>query len=318
MSDRSDTGITWKVTLPCTRAEAEAIAADITPLALLDPPPTLMTSETDLRLSAEWRLDAYFERKPDKGTLAMLRDLVPSAARLGLVVEPVPEQDWVTLSQQVLAPISAGRFYVHTASNAGNAPPDAIRFRIEASRAFGTGAHETTRGCLLMLDRLKTRGARFTNICDLGTGTALLGFATLALWPRARAIASDIDPVAIEIARENAVINAVCVGRGRGEIELVVAAGLAHRGLRARAPYDLVVANILAKPLIDLAPAVANAVAPGGTLVLAGLLGGQARDVTTAYRRRGLRLAERSNEGEWAILRLVKRQRPPSLRGPRT
>lgn len=299
--------------LPCTRAEAEAIAADISPLVLLDPPPALMTSEADAKSSAEWRLDAYFESKPDRRTIAMLRDLVPSAAGLEPLAEPVPEQDWVTISQQAIAPIVAGRFYVHTASNIGEVPEGAIRFRIEASRAFGTGAHETTRGCLAMLDALERRGARFRNICDLGTGTGLLAFAALALWPRARAIASDIDPVAIEIARENARANTIAEGRVQGAIELIVAAGLTHRRLSARAPYDLVTANILAGPLIQLAPAVANAVAPGGTLVLAGLLTHQAEDVAAAYRRQGMRLAQRNDEGEWSILRLVTRNRLGSM-----
>ncbi|MBC7987543.1 MAG: 50S ribosomal protein L11 methyltransferase [Sphingomonadaceae bacterium] len=297
----------WKVGLPCTRAEAEAIAADIAPLGELDPPPVLATSEADPATPDQWRLDAYFERRPGKAAISMLRALAPSASAAEPVVERVAEQDWVRLSQQAIRPIEAGRFFVHTASFAGGIPRYRIAFRIEASRAFGTGAHETTRGCLIMLDTLKARRARFANICDIGTGTGLLAFAALALWPRARAIASDIDPVAIEIARENMAINAIAEGRGSGALELVVAQGLAHCRLRRRAPYDLVIANILADPLITLAPAVARALAPGGTLILAGLLGAQAAQVIAAYRRRGLRLAGRSDEDDWAILRLVKR-----------
>ena len=131
-------------------------------------------------------------------------------------------------------------------------PPGAIAFEIDAGRAFGTGQHETTTGCLIALDRLKRQGARFANLADIGTGTGLLAFAALRLWPAARAIASDIDPVAIEVAAENAAINRVRArARRAGRLELAVAAGLDHRRLQARAPYDLIIANILAGPLID-------------------------------------------------------------------
>lgn len=297
----------WKVSLPCTRGEAEAIAEDITKLAELDPPSVLMTSEVDPKAPENWRLDAYFETRPGKAAVAMLRALAPSAGDAEAVVEKIAEQDWVKLSQQAIQPIEAGRFYVHTAANVGEVSVQRIVFGIEASRAFGTGAHETTRGCLLTLDRLKSRGYKFTKCCDLGTGTGLLAFAAMALWPRMRTIASDIDPIAIEIARENMAANAIPEGSGPGRLELAVAAGLAHRRLIARAPYDLIIANILAGPLIALAPAIAMAVAPGGTLVLAGLLAHQVAEVAAAYRKRGMRLAERIDEGEWAILRLVKR-----------
>jgi ribosomal protein L11 methyltransferase len=300
--------MTWKLTLPCTKAEAEALTDDITPLAELDSPPVLMTSEPDPGRPDEWRMDAYFEDEPTSDMLATLVTLVPSAAGAEPRLERIEDEDWVTLSQQGLEPIQAGRFFVHTPAHRGSAPADSIALEIDAGRAFGTGQHETTSGCLVALSRLKAQGLRFDDVLDLGTGTGLLAFAALKLWPSARAAASDIDPVAIEVAAENAAVNDVRLGRGRGQVELAVAPGMDHPRLKARGPYDLLIANILAGPLIELAPSVAAALAPGGRLLLAGLLDSQADAVATAYRRRGLMLAARIDRGEWPTLVMRKRK----------
>ena len=294
----------WKVTLPCTRAEAEALKDDISPLALLDSPPVLMTSEAD---GEAWRLDAYFAEYPSAQMIGLLRALTPSAAGIAPDAEKVEERDWVTLSQQGLEPIEAGRFFVHTPVHRGEAPADAIALEIDAGRAFGTGQHETTAGCLIALSRLKESGESFRNLLDLGTGTGLLAFAALKLWPAARAAASDVDPVAIEVAAENAAINQVLLGRTRGRVALVVADGIGRGLVQARAPYDLIVANILAGPLIDLAPSVAAVLAPRGRLLLAGLLDHQAGRVAAAYRRQGLMLSFRIDRGEWPTLTMRKR-----------
>jgi ribosomal protein L11 methyltransferase len=300
--------MTWKMILPCTRAEAEGLKEDIAPLAALESPPVLMTSEPDPARPDEWRMEAYFEEEPTARMRSILLALVPSARDAEPRVERIEDEDWVTLSQQGLEPIAAGRFFVHTPAHRGSAPAGAIALEIDAGRAFGTGQHETTSGCLDALSRLKAQGLKFDDILDLGTGTGLLAFAALKLWPAARAAASDIDPVAIEVASENAAINAVRLGRARGQVELAVAAGLGHPRLKARAPYDLVIANILAGPLIELAPSVAAALAPGGRLLLAGLLDSQAEAVATAYRRRGLMLAARIDRGEWPTLVMRKRK----------
>lgn len=297
----------WKLGLPCTKAEAEALADDIPAFALMDQPPVLMTSEPDPARPDDWRLDAYFEEKPDAALIALVRSLAPSAGRAAAELEHIPEQDWVTLSQAGLEPIRAGRFYIHTPSHGAEAPAGASAFAIEAGRAFGTGHHETTTGCLLMLDRLKQRGARFAHIADVGTGTGLLAFAARACWPTARLVASDIDPVAIEVSAHNAAVNGVPLGFGPGRIELVTAPGLADPALRRRAPYDLILANILAGPLIELASVLAGALRPGGSLVLAGLLERQAASVAAAYRRQRMRLADTIPRGDWPTLRLVKR-----------
>ena len=296
----------WKVTLPCTRHEAEALTGDVSAFATMDAPPVLMTSEAD---GEAWRMDAYFDARPRPADIALLLGLVPSARGTKAKAEKLGDEDWVTLSQAGLAPIRAGRFFVHTPAHRDAVPPGAVAFEIGAGRAFGTGQHETTTGCLIALDRLKGSGARVANLVDIGTGTGLLAFAALALWPTAAAAASDIDPVAIEVAAENAAINRVGLGRARGRLELIVAAGIDDRRLKARAPYDLLIANILAGPLIDLAPAIAGALAPGGRLILAGLLDRQAEAVAAAYRRRGMRLETRIDQGDWPTLILRKRHR---------
>ncbi|HEX8307772.1 MAG TPA: 50S ribosomal protein L11 methyltransferase [Allosphingosinicella sp.] len=301
----------WKVTLPCTKAEAEALKDDISPLAWLDFPPVLMTSEADSARPDEWRLDAYFDREPTPEMLDLLADLTPSAAGAAPAVEKVEDRDWVTLSQQGLEPIEAGRFFVHTPAHRGTAPSHLIALEIDAGRAFGTGQHETTAGCLAALSRLKAGGAAVADLVDLGTGTGLLAFAALKLWPAARAAASDNDPVAIEVSEENAAINRVKLGRARGQLELLAADGMEHPRLQSRAPFDLIIANILAGPLIDLAPSVARAIAPGGRLILAGLLDHQAPAVAAAYRRQGMMLSGRVERGEWPTLVMRKRRAVP-------
>lgn len=295
----------WKVTLPCTKAEAEALAEDITPFAMLESPPVLMTSEAE---GDTWRLDAYFETQPGEDDIALLLGLVPSARGAAPRAEKLGDEDWVTLSQAGLEPIRAGRFFVHTPAHRHSIPDGAIAFEIDAGRAFGTGQHETTTGCLIALDRLRSGGASFSNLLDLGTGTGLLAFAAMRLWPAARAAASDIDPVAIEVAVENAAVNKVKLGRARGQCELIVAPGMEHLRLNARAPYDLIIANILAGPLIELAPSVADALAPGGRLILAGLLNEQAEAVAAAYRRQGLMAGLRIERGDWPTLVMRKRR----------
>src|SRR5829696_1949376 len=143
----------WKVSLPCTRAEAEALKDDISPLAWLDVPPVLITSEANPAISEAWRLDAYFDGEPTPDMVDQLRALVPGSGGAQPAVERVEERDWVTLSEQGLEPIRAGRFFVHTPAHREAVPAEAIALEIDAGRAFGTGQHETTTGCLIALDR---------------------------------------------------------------------------------------------------------------------------------------------------------------------
>ena len=300
--------MSWVISLPCTRAEAEALSGDIPELDAMPEAPVVVTREIDENAGL-WQLDAYMDAKPGADLVKLLQSFLPSAQGRKPVVQELPEEDWVTLSQQGLEPVQAGRFFVHTSSYADRVPPGTTPFLIDASQAFGTGGHDTTAGCLAMLDRLARQGASPRNIADIGTGTGLLAFAAMALWPRAKAIASDIDPASIFVTRDNAGINGVPLGRGGGRLALAVAPGTDHPAIRHRSPYHLVVANILAGPLITLAPDIAAATAPGGHAILAGLIARQMEPVLAAYRAQGFRLATRGGSAEWPCLLLVKRHR---------
>lgn len=274
---------------------------------MMNPVPVLITREPDERKPLVWQLDAYFEGRPDDMSIALIQSLIPSARRARPQLEQLPDEDWVTISQQGLEPVEAGRFYVHTSTNRGTPPQGAKCFVIDASLAFGTGGHATTSGCLTMLDDMRSRGARYEHIADIGTGTGLLAFAANHLWPRAYVTASDIDPVSVDVAAENADLNGVRLGQEQGRVALCAASGTDHEMLRRRAPYDLIIANILAGPLVELAPAFAAIARDGAELVLAGLLRGQVDAVASAYRAVGFRLAAVSGDSDWPCLRLVRR-----------
>ena len=294
----------WTLSFACNRADAEAVPEIDDAFADLADPPSLNVEEPDPDVPDAWVLTAYFNDKPEAALVARIRGLFPSATDLTLA--PLPDADWTVLSQRGLEPVRAGRFLVHTAAHAGAARPGDIALAIEAGLAFGTGQHATTHGCLAALDRLgKCR--RFTDIADLGTGTGVLAMAAARRWKGAHVIATDIDPVSIAVTRANLRENRVREGRRAGAIELVVAAGVRHRRVTARAPYDLIVANILAAPLVAISRPVSAALAPGGVLVLAGLLRSQAVRVRAAYRRHGLvPLAPQRGRSEWPCLVLTR------------
>jgi ribosomal protein L11 methyltransferase len=283
----------WKLSLPCTRAEAEAIdASDDVAEGMV-----LMTTELHEDDREHWRLDAYLEVEPDAETIAALLALVPSSAGVAPTIEILPEEDWVTLSQQGLEPIAEGRFVIHTSAHPVEVPAGGRAFLIEAGQAFGTGHHATTSGCLAMLDALA--GQHFDNIIDVGTGTGLLAFAARHLWPKAAVIATDIDPRAIVVTAENAALNAIT------GVELIVADGALDDRITERAPYDLLIANILAGPLVSMAPEIAAIAAPRATIVLAGLLETQRADVVAAFTACGGAVEDVDRRGDWSILRLT-------------
>lgn len=299
----------WQMTLACTRAAAEQVE-DAAGLLFADQetPPAIVASEPDPGRPDDWQVDIIFAGEPDAATIAAVLGLLPQGAATPYSLAPVAEADWVTLSQAGLAPITAGPFHVR---NDRADPPQAglVNLLIPASRAFGTGQHETTHGCLEALAGLRARGARFGDIADIGTGTGLLAFAALSLWPRAHVLATDIDPAAIDVSAENAALNGVSLGGRRGALQLVTAPGVDHPLILGLAPYDLIIANILAGPLIELAPPLSAQLAEGGVLILAGLLDRQVDTVTAAYRRQGLVLDRRTDRGDWPTLLLRKRRR---------
>ena len=254
----------------------------------------------------DWQFEAWLPRHPtglDYRALDALFAQAPAWSE-----DRLPDTDWVTSSQQYLEPVRAGRFEVRTPDHPPSPDPAVQSFTIPASQAFGTGQHATTAGCLAMLSAMKASGLVVRNCADIGTGTGLLAFAALALWPRALATASDIDRVCADVIAENARLNDVVLGGRAGEVAVAIAPGLDHPLIEARAPYDLVIANILAGPLIELMPDFARATVPGGSLLLAGLLTTQERSVRRAAVRHGFRLARKSVRGDWSILWLRRRR----------
>lgn len=283
----------WKLSLE-TGGLAEARAAGER-LMLAVPEPSAVT-EFENPATGGWRVEAYFADAPEAARLAPLVGV--DAA--GMHVERVPDENWVVVSQAALPPVAAGRFVVHGSHDRAHVGfrPGAIE--IDAGEAFGTAHHATTLGCLLALDRL-ARGRRYRRVLDLGCGSGVLAIAAARALPDARIVASDVDPEAIAVARANVARN-----RARARIAVLAARGLAHPRLRAAAPFDLVLANILAGPLILLALPMARAVAHRGTVVLSGILAEQTAEVEAAWRTAGFVLVERRVLNGWSTLVLTQ------------
>lgn len=243
--------------------------------------------------SGIWEVGAYFEDRPDVAGLAVLATVhgAPDFA-----VAPVGSRDWLAQVRAGLTPVEAGRFVVYGSHDRDRVGTHRIGLEIEAALAFGTGHHESTRGCLLALDGLLRRGAWFANAADVGTGTGVLAMAVARVWP-ARVTAWDIDPLATETARAN-----VAANRLGGQVLCLRAPGFAHPLVHGRAPFDLVLANILAGPLRRLAPEMARHTAAGSVLVLAGILTRQAAGVEAVYRGWGFARARRIELGAWTTL----------------
>jgi ribosomal protein L11 methyltransferase len=222
-----------------------------------------------------------------------------------LVARTIADADWVAASLAGLDPVQAGRFFVHGVHDRLKVPANAIGIQVEAALAFGTGHHGTTRGCLLALERL-LKGWRPRRVLDVGTGTGVLAIAAAKALKRP-VLASDIDRIAVRIACENAALNRV-----GHPVRVIEAVGVGHPMIAAGAPYDLVFANILAGPLVALAPTLAPLVALGGRLILSGLLARQQREVGAAYRARGLIVADRLVLDGWATLTLTPRAGAPA------
>lgn len=299
--------MTWKLSAPAQKSVVQAALLAQDDIDDWDFDLVIAGRELAEDRPQEWVLEGWYPTKPGAAQKRALASLFEGKAPK-ITVEKLPDEDWVTLSQQGTPPIRAGRFHVHTPDFPPE--PDAINFAIPASQAFGTGQHETTHGCLEMLSAMKASGMVVRRVADIGTGTGLLGFAAMALWPRAECTASDIDPVCAGVVEDNAALNGLRLGSRPGEMTFVIAPGMEHDLLQLRGPYDLLIANILAGPLVDLAPDFAASAAPRGSLLLAGLLAGdQEAAVKRAYRRAGFRPAARLQRGDWAILWMRLRDR---------
>jgi ribosomal protein L11 methyltransferase len=296
----------WKLTTLAPRLVIEAALIAHEEALDWDFDMVLAGSEIAEDRPEEWQLEVWMPRKPTAADKAAVAALFAGGAPK-ITAEQLPDVDWLTVSQRDVEPILAGRFHIRTPEHPALVQPGIRDFIIPASQAFGTGQHETTAGCLTMLSTMKARGTLVKNCADIGTGTGLLAFAALHLWPRALATASDIDAVCAGVVADNAALNGIAIGARAGEVAMLIAAGMDHALLEARGPYDLIIANILAGPLIDLAPDFGRALVPGGSLLLAGLLETQEAAVRAACRKAGLRLAARMVRGDWSILWLRKR-----------
>lgn len=253
--------------------------------------------------SGLWEVGAYFLEAPNS---ALLEVLALAFGARPFAVSEVPEIDWVAHVRRELAPVDAGRFFVYGSHDADKVPGilaegGRVPLQIEATVAFGTGHHGTTLGCLRAFDRLFEQGFRPATVADIGCGTAVLAMAAAAVLPDARIIASDIDSVAVEVAEANVSINGL-----EGRITCLEAAGLGHPQIAEIAPFDLIFANILKGPLVELAPDIGANLAMGGMAILSGLLVVQADSVLRAYEDAGHSLVAREDIGEWSTL-IVRR-----------
>lgn len=278
---------------------ARAIAAALENLT--DPPPDALTLFEHGPVEARgWRIEAYFTEAPDGHALATHIAAMTDLDVAPFTVEAVPDINWVAVSQAALPPVAAGRFVVHGSHDTARVPQGPNAILIDAGEAFGTAHHQTTAGCLMAIDRL-TRMRAYRRVLDLGCGSGVLAIAVARMLPGALILGSDMDAPSVEVARTNARLNGAA-----SRIRFVEAAGLAHPALRSAAPYDLIIANILARPLIGLSPSLAQALEPGGTLVLSGLLTGQAREITAVYRAHGFRFERHDRVDGWSTLTLTR------------
>jgi ribosomal protein L11 methyltransferase len=248
--------------------------------------------------SGLWEVGGYFLEPPDQ---VILEVLATAFGAKSFALSELPEVDWVAHVRRQLSPVDAGRFFVFGSHDADKVPPGRVPLQIEATVAFGTGHHGTTLGCLLAFDRLLTAGVRPARVADIGCGTAVLAMAAAATLPEAMIIASDIDRVAVDVAEANVAINGL-----EGRVECLEAAGVDHERIVAAGPYDLIFANILKGPLIELAPGIATQLATGGRAILSGLLSVQADSVSAAYVAVGLCLQSQDDIGEWSTLVLQR------------
>lgn len=252
-----------------------------------------------------WRVELLHPGEPDLDELQGW--LEPLAIEAGLApieisLAPLPATDWLARTAEAFPPQRLGRFWIHGSHVEEPPPAGSVPIQVDAGLAFGSGEHATTQGCLLALDRLAGR-RRLRRILDLGCGSGILAIAAAKCW-RGQVIAADNDESALPVAVANARINGVA-----GRIRHVLSEGYANPLIRRRGPYDLITANILADPLIDLARDLARHLAPGGVALLSGMLDLQAPRVIAAHRRRGLRVRRADTLGVWTTLEIVHRRR---------
>ena len=273
------------------RAEGLGVA-----LEKLNPPPMGVGVFELEDGSGEWEVGAYFHDKPDEISILILENAFKAD---GFAISEIPETDWVTKVKRELSPVEAGQFFVFGKHDSHKLPKDRVGLLIEASMAFGTGHHGTTKGCLLALDKLVTMGKKIDEVIDIGCGTAVLAMAVGKV-SSSRIIASDVDQVAVEVALANLKANNL-----ENRIACLQATGFEDTKIRSNAPFDLIFANILKPPLLDLAPCIRRYLKSGGHAIISGILDLQAIEIIEAYRQNDLEVQDRIDIGEWVTLTLI-------------
>jgi ribosomal protein L11 methyltransferase len=274
------------------RADAEAAATAMDADFALEGATYSIIEEDEAR--GVWRIDGFPTSREEADAMQALLERHP----LSVACEPLGDADWLAMALSGLPPVRAGRFFVFGVHDRGKTPVNTVNLRIEAGAAFGTGHHGTTVGCLMAYDRL-LKQRRFAKVLDVGCGTGVLAIAAAKTGARL-AVGTDIDPVSARIARENARVN-------RARATFVAASGLEHGAVRRGKPYDLVFANILARPLIWLSGRIGRALKPGGRAILSGLLRSQERAVKAAYLAKGFVVESRLYRDAWVTLVMRRR-----------
>ncbi len=247
--------------------------------------------------SNTWEVGGYYTKKPNEIELTLLSFAYGAKP---FTFSDVPDQDWVSHVQRNLPPVEAGRFFVFGNHDAHRVPKSATGLLIEASMAFGTGHHGTTKGCLLALNDLVAEGMSPKKIIDIGCGTAVLAMAAAKIWDET-IIASDIDPTAVAVAKINLISNNL-----DQKVSCIQAKGFNHPIVVKNGPYDLIFANILKRPLIDMVSDFSEHCAFGGTIILSGLLNEQYDEILRIYNATGFELIQKKSLGDWMTLRMQK------------
>ncbi len=299
----------WRVTFECGVNQADTLesAIEITADLRGEYPPTLSYFEqeeiTGWTTDDDWLFEVFFNGEPDASYLGAIKNCV----NVSLAIEKLENRDWVSESQKLLKPVTAGRIFIYGSHDADLKRDFGINLLVEAGQAFGTGQHETTCCCLLTLDSLIDE-IKPKNVLDLGTGSGVLAMAAYSAWG-CPTLATDIDPIAVAVTRDNIAINELTareVGDMVSGIATTTADGLDDDAFQAEGPFDMIFANILARPLIEMAADITGALAKGGYLILAGLLLSQEKEVLESYCNQGLVKVGKNVRGEWPALLMRK------------
>ena len=291
---KSSTLAGYKIELVAdSEAAAERFSAALEPFAAA-------ISAFELAPGGAWRVEAYAAEEPEAAALAAALGDAAAGPPPPHHVAPLPSVDWLAENRRDFPPLACGRFFIHGSHFEGKVPAARFGLLIDAATAFGSGEHDTTRLCLTALERLRRQG-RIANPLDLGCGSGILSLAAALLW-RVPVLGSDLDPESVRVARTNARLN-----RLAGLVHVVEGDGYRAPAIAKRRPFDLIVANILARPLCRLAPTLARHLAPGGVAILSGLLIEQEAQVLAAHRSQGLALTMRLRSKAWSAL-VVRRR----------